>query len=634
MRKTLILLILFLSALALNAVDFLPGSGEQVISTPTREYSFGYNTGTDDYHWYGSDQWAVRYNFKAQYPSLSLAQFSLTGASIYFPVTGHPVTVELFTDNNGQPQQRVGQVITTVDQNQMYFDFGTAIQTEVIWLIVTYNTGYNGPYVAASMGGGTHSYYLNTNVSVPYFQTMASAGFDCEFLINVVGDFLLSSNDLELANIELGGSIAPGATVAPKFTIYNHSQYAVTNASIALTVTSPASAGFTHQATIPVNTTIQPQSQFILDTGVVPYTAYQFSLERDPMQLKMRAVLSSEFADTDTLFNNTKIKYFNAFNAPMPILMAENFLRNYEIESINALQDTPEGADLHRLNYFPVLSDSLSNIGAVSRFSWYSLFSTPVSILNGDERLCGLTDDFGSDFNTLAPLVAQQKSFISTGSCSLTFPTEGENLSIRLMLSNSSTHLFNTTAESNLVTSGRLFVAFFKRSDFTGNQLYVFNRWIAFGDTISTGFSAGQNVVKDYSTSLSNIAIDDLAQNYRLYYWFQLPGGQVLYANFQDLATAMDAVDETLSPFLLSVYPNPSQGSPVMIRVDGKGSLTGLKLYNVRGQLIWQSDSSATELRTISPKAFPGNGIYLLKASYRDERGVARHQTTKITFIK
>ncbi|HNT51867.1 MAG TPA: hypothetical protein PKH19_00590, partial [Candidatus Syntrophosphaera sp.] len=48
----------------IQAVSYQPGTGVQTQPDPGREYDFHYHSGTDDYHFYGTDAWAVRFDFR------------------------------------------------------------------------------------------------------------------------------------------------------------------------------------------------------------------------------------------------------------------------------------------------------------------------------------------------------------------------------------------------------------------------------------------------------------------------------------------------------------------------------------------------------------------------------------------
>ncbi|PKN75396.1 MAG: hypothetical protein CVU49_03805 [Candidatus Cloacimonetes bacterium HGW-Cloacimonetes-2] len=613
MKHSLILAAILLICASTFAISSLPGTGESV-PTP-RQYDFQYHTGSDDLHFYGSMQWAVLFDFDEVYPTQSLSQFAIESALIWFPSLGDSAKVELFTDGNGQPVQRVAQARAQVNQNLMEFDFDTVIQTERIWMVLTYNTTINGPYVSASTGGGTHSYYLNQNYDVPFFQNMANAGFGCEFLFGVRGNFLLSTEDLELVDFSLVGDMQPETELRPEFTIYNHSSQTVFNSQINLQITSPASSEYSVNANIQITNPIPAHGSLTVTSEHPQYSSYVYTMPRDPLQIKVTAILSSEIDAADTLFNNSITKYYHIFSHNSPIRLLENFVREYHITQIADYQTPQITDDLRSLYYFPILQDSLSLVGAYQRYQWYSLFSIPVSVYNGQGRLTGLSSSYPTQLEAL--IDANKKTFISQNTCSLTLPSQGENLEIRINLTNSDTHLFNTNAEPNLIQSSRLYAAFFKKHNFNGRELYVLNRWIAYADTISSLNSPGQFLEKLYNTSLSNLDLEDLTQNYRLYYWIQSNTNQeILFAAQQTFQSFLSNQDELVTAPSLRIYPNPaSRSANLQANWDKDYKATRLAIFNLRGQLLaeYTDQIYGKDNITLPRELFPSSGIYFLR---------------------
>jgi hypothetical protein len=612
-KHSLILAAILLICASTFAISSLPGTGESV-PTP-RQYDFQYHTGSDDLHFYGSMQWAVLFDFDEVYPTQSLSQFAIESALIWFPSLGDSAKVELFTDGNGQPVQRVAQARAQVNQNLMEFDFDTVIQTERIWMVLTYNTTINGPYVSASTGGGTHSYYLNQNYDVPFFQNMANAGFGCEFLFGVRGNFLLSTEDLELVDFSLVGDMQPETELRPEFTIYNHSSQTVFNSQINLQITSPASSEYSVNANIQITNPIPAHGSLTVTSEHPQYSSYVYTMPRDPLQIKVTAILSSEIDAADTLFNNSITKYYHIFSHNSPIRLLENFVREYHITQIADYQTPQITDDLRSLYYFPILQDSLSLVGAYQRYQWYSLFSIPVSVYNGQGRLTGLSSSYPTQLEAL--IDANKKTFISQNTCSLTLPSQGENLEIRINLTNSDTHLFNTNAEPNLIQSSRLYAAFFKKHNFNGRELYVLNRWIAYADTISSLNSPGQFLEKLYNTSLSNLDLEDLTQNYRLYYWIQSNTNQeILFAAQQTFQSFLSNQDELVTAPSLRIYPNPaSRSANLQANWDKDYKATRLAIFNLRGQLLaeYTDQIYGKDNITLPRELFPSSGIYFLR---------------------
>ncbi|MEF3695144.1 MAG: T9SS type A sorting domain-containing protein [Candidatus Cloacimonadota bacterium] len=615
------------------AIGYLPGSGEQIQAQ--RDYSFFYHGNTEDLHWYGSPQWAVLFDFDEVYPTLSLSQFAIESAQIYFPVTGHNAKVELFTDYQGQPQQRVGVSEQIVTQNLMQFDFETTIQTEKIWVILSYNASYQGPFVAASWGGGTHSYYLNQNFDVPFFQNMANAGFNCEFLFGVKGEFLIPNQDLELKSFELSGDKNPRSNLRPQFTIYNHSSQTISAAQVQIQISSPSAADFSLADNIPIMESIPPQTEYVFNPLLPAYSSYVFNLAQEPMQIKAKAILSSELSEQDTLFNNSKTQYYNIFDQINPVYLVENFIRNDELDQIRQAQQDHFFDGLHSLYYYPILSDSLSSLGSARRHQWYSLFSTPVTILGGQEMIFGYGSSYEDSFVDKLSYFDSDWTFISSSSCTFTLPAQGENLQIELNLTNGATYLFNSAIDPNLMTDSRLFAAFFRKDAGSDDGVYRFERWIAFGDTVSAAFAPGQSLRKNYTTSLSNLDLVDLGENFRLYYWLQATGGgKVHYSAFSQVSSYLSGESDHVVSVRSRIYPNPLRASETLqMDPDSKYLNWNLELFNLRGQKIYHSQNriGKTELDSA---LFERSGIYFVRISGRDSFGNSLVETRKITVFK
>jgi hypothetical protein len=634
--RTILLVSLLIAAgvlFAQSELGFLPGSGAELPAE--RDYSFFYHDDNDDLHWYGSPQWAVLFNFDEVYPTLSLSQFAIDSASIYFPVTGHNAKVELFTDFQGQPQQRVGVSEQIVTQNLMQFNFESTIQTEKIWVILSYNTSYQGPFVAASWGGGTRSYYLNQNYDVPFFQNMAIAGFNCELLFGLKGEFLIANQDLELKDFELTGDKTPRSNLRPQFSIYNHSNTTVSAAAVQIQISSPATASYSLADNIIIQEPIPPQTEYIFNPLASAYLSHIYTLPEEPMQIKARAILSSELSEQDTLFNNARTLYYDVFDQVSPVYLVENFTRQSELDQMVQAQEEHLFENLHSLYYFPILSDSLSSLGAARRHQWYSLFSTPVTILGGAERLFGLGPDYSASFGNKLSYFDSAWTFISSSSSTFTLPAQGENLQIELNLTNGATHLFRNNVDPNLMTGSRLFVAFFKRDGSAEDSIYRFERWIAFGDTISAGLAPGQSLSKNYTTSLSNLDLADLGENYRLYYWLQAAdGGKMHYAAYSGINSYLSNDPNQVVPYLSRIYPNPLRSNrTVHLSPDSRYSSWDLEVYNLKGQIISQARNQTGET-SLEPTLFQSSGIYFIRISGRDRDGNKAVETRKITVIK
>ncbi|MDZ4182775.1 MAG: hypothetical protein U1B83_07865, partial [Candidatus Cloacimonadaceae bacterium] len=444
--KHALCLILLLLAMSLAAIESIPGSGERVITPDGRDYTFAYHNGTDDFRFYGSDKWAVRFDFAAAYTGQDTVFFAIDKALLYFPQTGDSVRIELFNEVAGLPGQRLALANAAVTQNNMQIDIPTVTQANVVWLIVSYSTNFINRYVSASAGGGTRSYYLNYNAQNPYFQSFANAGFNCELLFGLGGSFQIDTPDLALMSFGFSGVIAPREDIYPAFSIYNHSDQSINNARVELLITSPL-AEFSISDTIWVSEQIPPRSQYIFNSQSAGYFEHRLSLHDSPMQIRVRAVLKSELTapGSDPTFNNTIIRYMRSFAHEYPVYLVENFLRQDNAAQILNVQDQYTLPALSVINYLPVLGDSLANLAASQRYHWYGFNSFPRTVMNGTLRINGYSSAYPDQYQALSAQAIQSRTFISTSDCRFVASATQDFLTATITLSNTDTHLYSTT---------------------------------------------------------------------------------------------------------------------------------------------------------------------------------------------
>ncbi|MCK9309957.1 MAG: T9SS type A sorting domain-containing protein [Candidatus Cloacimonetes bacterium] len=633
-KHTLCMLLFLVATLFVYALDsqvvMVPASGESVIPQQNRESYFSHSAGTADYSLYGSDKWAVRFNLRSAYPGVSNCSFSIQKARLYFPNVGDSVNVSLYSDANSLPSQLITSAKAAVVSNLQDISFPQIVQADVIWLVVDYATNFQNRFVAASAGDGTHSYYLNTNAITPYLQNFSLAGFNCELLFGLLGNFNLSNPDLQLVSFDLSGTLRPRETAKPIFSIYNHSDVPVMDAHIQLEITAPTT-DYSVSQTIVISETIEPRS--LLEVLAPGYQDYIVNMPLTPMQLRIQATLGNSLAETDTtLANNTVSKYYSVYSYAYPIFPVENFIRYNTTSTICGAQDGYPKPGFHALLYYANLSDSLSNLGAYQRLTWYDFNAMPTTAIIGKERIIGYNAaEYLSKYQAAVDKANLKRSFISSSSCVLEEETGSTNLSIKIQLTNSNTRLY-TVAALNPAMSSRFFVGVFKKAMFSGQQRYVFDRWIAFADTISSTMNYGSTTTKNYTMSLINLSLEQLQANYRIYYWLQgTQGGIVQYANFTAFAFANTGlVDEAMVPPLsLAAFPNPLRtgNSLKLIGMPDHGTIS---VYNIRGQCIWQT-TDFTRGTDIQTDLFPSSGLYFIKSESLD--GLHK-QTIKISIIK
>lgn len=553
--------------------------------------------------------------------------FKVQGARLWFPFSGSTVSVQLMSDLDGSPGNVLATQTGDVLDHQVDLYFDSPHIAEKVWLMVDYTTNMGNRFVAASIGGGENSYYMNQVGDIQYISSMANAGFNCELLFGVLGDFVGDEVDLQLSSFDLAGELLPAGSVYPSFSIYNHSDTTISSAQLRLILSRP---GFAQYDTLDIDIAdaLAPREQYEFDgsdTG-----EYALTLPDEPTQLRVEAILSSEFAEHDTLFaNNSKTIYYQVFADESPLQLVENFLRQDQSGVINGIQQALLPAQAHALQYYPILSDSLANISSRQRFNWYGFNSIPRTVVAGTEQIIGFTDQYQDSFVQAIATLEGKRSFVSDSSCSLTALENTENVNVRIQLFNEHTHLYTQTTQS-LMMGSRFFTGLFQKLAGEENEYYVLRRWIAFADTINTAFDQGASLEKNYTFTINDLSESELEQEYRLYYWVQGNGNrQIYYADFSDFYPASYTPNaDFVTPRLdLRLYPNPLRVDQTLkIEGDGKAKLS---IYNLRGQRIYKNDSFKRELN-LENALFPAAGIYFIRIE--QEGQVAT--TKKISIIK
>jgi len=621
-RYLLILPLLFGLLFAIQCVS----ADGRAIGESSREYHYHYHTASNDLNFFGSNRWAVRFNFRSAYPGLSEVNFRAQGARLWLPFTGGTLTAELRADADGSPGELLFSQNLSISDNQVDLYFDSEHTAETFWLMADYTTNATNRFVAASTGGGTRSYYMNQVGNIQHLSSFASAGFACELLFGLLGEFAFDDIDLQLCDFDLEGALVPGGRVQPAFKVYNHSDTSILNANLRLILSRP---GFSQYDTlnVAIPQSLAPREFYDFDFAS---SDVMIDLPEEPTQLRIEALLSSEFAENDTLFaNNKKLCNYQIFVDESPAQLVENFLREDETSVINTIQQPYLTGSLHALQYYPVLSDPLANLYSMRRYNWYGFNSVPRTVVAGDMRIVGFTDQYEPKFSDAIAKIGTYRSFISSSTCAMEPVENSENVNVVLSFSNESTNLYTGVGQS-LMTASRIFAGLFKKHDFDGSESYVLNRWIAFADTVSTSLNMGSTINKSYSFTASGLFDDDDEEAYRLYYWVQQEqGGRIYYADFHDFDSMIltSNEDELVSPALLRVYPNPLRGqNSLKINLAREAKLS---IYNLRGQRLYSTDSCPKSLE-LPASLFPSSGIYFLRF---DEEGRGTN-TRKISIIK
>lgn len=624
--------VLLLSSL-LTAVSFTPGSGRDVtFEEINRERPFYYHSNTDDQHWYGTNKWAVRFDFTSHYPAYANSRFVVNKIRAYFPVIPDPgvsITAELRSDANNQPAILLFTTTTQITSNWMEFFNPQPDTVGVAWVIITCNTTPVGPYVSASMGGGANSYYWNLSAPVPYFQNMSLAGINSELLFSVVGRFELSNFDFELYSFDLKPDVVLSSQVNPQFRLINNSAQQINNAYIQLDISSPNPA-LTIQDTVQITRPINPYEDITFLYNSPELQQYTYQMPDEPSQIKVRAVLHSEFNATDTLSwsNNIKTKYYNLFNQPIPVNLVENYIREELHSSMLTAQDNNLYPSNRVINFFPNINDSFYSSGAEQRFNWYGFTGLPMTVGAGDSIITGyLPSTYVPRFNQLLSGINSRKTFIQQSNVNVSFTSPFTQLQIRLTLRNPETYVFTGGTDPSLISQSRFYAALCKKVQMAGLQRYVFNRWSAYRDTINTSIAFTESYLRQFNVTVSDINPDSLFASYDLIYWIQHNNTrQIIYANlirFDQLVAVEDDVIPSIGE-ILTLAPNPIKaGTALNVLLSAKHVKSKILyvVYNIKGQRVSAGDLEVkSDSPVIETKDLKTTGIYIIRFYLQDEK--------------
>jgi len=637
-RLSLTLYLVVATLLPVFGISFVNGSGRDVSAgtLQERDRDFFYHRNTDDQHWSGTNKWAVRFDFAAEYETFANAQFTINKVKVFFPTISSPVnavTLTLYSDANNLPDSSLAVISDSVRTNWKEFTLTTPITRKAIWVVVTYNTATGGPYFSSSIGDGTHSYYWNTNAPTAFYQNMAAVGYHSEFLFSVVGNFVLSDVDLELYSFQLKPEITPNSIVRPEFTVYNNSDSSVNNASIVLNITSP-NPDFAVQDTILIVRTILPHSELVVLYTDADIQEYQYVLPASPCQFKVVAVLHSEHDAADTLFNNTVTRYYNCFNENLPIRMVENFIKTNVSEIFLAAQHDLITDEIRVINYFPMVSDPNYTIGSVQRYNWYSLTGMPMTVVGGDYLITGFDPaSYDTLFTAALEELNAQTTFLTQSSYSLNWPDPFNLIQVRLELRNPTTYLFTSPS---LLTQSRFYAALCKKDSLYSTERFIFKKWGVYADTLLSTYPIGASSLKLFSVPVSDIDSLSLRTQYVIIYWIQHQSTkQILFSNLiplEELVSVSDEYIPVVNPHI-TLSPNPVKlGKEITLKLTDGLSKRKIKysIYNTKGQLVKSRFLAPNQKSILLTDDIRAAGIYLIRFNLTDNQNKPVSLTKKI----
>ncbi len=625
--KRIIILILILSFQILYSINSNLADGEDV-SSPLREDLYYNHNNQHDLNWYGSDRWAVEFNFAEHYNSIDSLEMNVEGVRIYLPQVGNDITLNFFDCYNDL--NSADSILTTEQVNAGNLIVGwndiplsNPLNADTLFVVIEYPT-YSGMELAASAIDGTHSYYFEDE----YFKNMAGNGFNSELLVSVYGDMHwdfdtdLGIFDFEMVNVD--------TVVYPKFKIKNNSINEISELSFTYYRTTPESYGhnlfleydYELDTPLPSGDEREISIETFTDTLFSDYMQYNYTIQ---LSIQNDAISS----------NNTAVYNINMFGNNCESHLVENFMKldDYNSTQIWEYQDNAEysNLDIQTINYFPFSNDyPYYQLDVMQRYNYYELGTIPISIINGTKKIFGYSETheavFAEEVNSEKP-----KTFLSIEDIYGTKDIMNGMIQYTVMVRNDSTYLFSSylansyfhvAVVENLVDEDEIYGSVFRASfdEIAIDELF-YNNTARFENSFNS--LAEINTINEAGSF----------ENCRLVYWIQnettndiLLLGEIDFNQFEEVG----AEENDLTPELFLNYKNPSScNEKIELSLTGNRNLQKptITIYNIKGQKVVElSPNIKRDGETVftwngkdSTARSTASGVYLLQLTDKNK---------------
>ncbi len=622
MKKILIIGFICIFAV-LTAIDFVPGTCN-FVQANLRETQVHYHTNTDDQHWFGSNSWAVLFDFNNYFPSIDSLYFEATGALVYIPNENstNDLTIKLYDNYYNQPGNLIlSQTISPVfGWNEISF---TDAPRDSVWLVIDYETNSINQFISASSNDGTHSYYWDPDFGPNgFYRNMAETGFQSEFLFSLKGQFLIDGIDIELADFDLIHNPEIPENYYPVFTVKNNSDQIVDDAYLLLEIDSPV---YIIADSISLSS-LPPNGEVTFDYFEDP--EYLYELLSNPSQYSVASDLNCE---QDVFEPNNVISYsFDTFTIQLEKILIENFVQLNDINCENIWLDEQLILNLDScevINYFPEIPDiPFYRPDSYERFNDYNLFGLPTTIIYGEKKIIGYNQssftDTLSSYNLY--MLENHKTFIFLDDVSGGFNPETLETYVCITMRNEVSHIFQ-----NYLTNCKMYVALTEnnletRADICGSVLLNVITEIS-----DLQLNNGQTQSDTIWFNLDDIElISGNSDNCSVVFWIQNEDtkqidfiNSISFQEFGILDFNPGEIPEV--PVVINIYPNPfsvKRNLNINIRSEKLITFTKIDVYNIKGQLVKtiMQEGNILESNLIwNGKDFSQNkvasGIYLMK---------------------
>ena len=587
------LIFLLLGFQVLFGINSFRATGDDV-SSQQREDEIYFHNNQHDLDWYGSDRWAVLYDFDTFYDSIDTLFVRVDGVKIYLPEIVSNIDIKFWDqpENTDVAESLLASVSLPVSSQVIGWneiDLPTPITEDTLWMVVEFPT-YDGQEIASSAIDGTHSYYYEDGI----FKNMAANGFSSEFLFSLYGEIQWEfTTDLAISNLEM---INLGDTLYyPQFTLKNNSNLSQSEINLNYTCIAPAESEFSK--IIDYDLILDPALASGEEREIVLIAVQDSLLEVASMY---QVSVSIENANDEFSENNLAEFQFDTFNKTNTSHFVENFisLDNYGSNQIWDYQIAHPDATspVQITNYFVYSPDYPYYVNsAMERYHHYNLGGIPASIFNGVNRFIGYNNSHDEIY---ADFVSNEKpdNFISLGEIIGTKDVNNGSIELSLTLINDSTYVFaeylaateiNFIIVENLPNEANIFGDIF-RADI--ESIPITNLTFGRSETYTTSFNT-------YSLIEPLTGENDFS-NCKIIYWVQNPNdnkiftsGEIDFNSFGEVGTS----DAEIAHIPAISYLNPSNcRENLQITLEAQRSIESpqIYIYNIKGQKIAQLDNN------------------------------------------
>ncbi|MCD4829280.1 MAG: T9SS type A sorting domain-containing protein, partial [Candidatus Cloacimonetes bacterium] len=627
-----------------SAIDWLPGPGGPAGGVRPQA-DLCYHSGNDDQHWYGASRWAVFFDIGSLYTGFEDLEFEATEALIYFPssVANDTATATLYDDNpDHQPGDELATVTLSGDlQGWQTFTFPQSVTSGGMWLVLDYATTPDQRWVSASIGEGEHSWWWDPDYGDNgWFRNNQQTGFGAEFLfgLNGVFNFGQAVIDIELVNVGLSGTQAPGSRVSPVYTLRNNSPVDWGGLDFEVSMYYPDTTGEEPYENTDDDIVLLAR-QTLTDT-----TSFNIVLPDYPCQFTLATEVTNE--DTSGVQANNSIEFrFDTFQQPIETILIENALRSSwpQIgEWWDVQEQLPLSDSVYVLNFFPDVADSLYRQASAWRSETHGLMGYPAAIVQNTHKIIG--------YAGATQLADSLEAALAAGAADRTFfsfagfeASKWDNDDIEAILSfeNSDTHVLAA------YMGGMRFHAVCAQREVSLQSSDVLGSVLISRLTDDDGLTvealqcdSTQTFAVQYNANaLPVISPGATLDQLDLVYWFEhtdsrrvLQAGVIPLNTIDDIAVSVD--DAPLPPPMAHLYPNPfSIERPLQISLARAAAAEHIQvdIYNVRGRRV--RSLSSTQATTIewNGRGESGRvcatGVYLIRVTTR--HGAMRSQSLR-----